>query len=118
MTSEQIEMLKLGTDPIDDRTILIVESALEWVQNNTTLEFDMNNDDDLKALPSCVRLFASKFVEVNLVSAGVSSESIEGLSQSFDSSDKSALIWQFAEELLQPYLKSRVRFVHASRNWR
>ena len=57
MTKEQIEILKLGIAPIDDRTILIVESALEWVQNNTTLEFDINNDDDLKALPSCVRLF-------------------------------------------------------------
>ena len=118
MTKEQIEILKLGIAPVDDRTILIVESALEWVQNNTTLEFDINNDDDLKALPSCVRLFITKYFDVNMISAGVSSESIEGLSQSFDTTDKSALIWQFAEELLYPYLKSRVRFVSAKKKWR
>jgi hypothetical protein len=118
MTKEQIEILKLGIAPIDDRTILIVESALEWVQHNTTLEFDINNDEDLKALPSCVRLFIIKYFDVNMISAGVSSESIEGLSQSFDTTDKSALIWQFAEELLYPYLKSRVRFVSAKKKWR
>ena len=118
MTSQQVATLKLGIAPIDDRTILIVESALEWVQKNTTLEFDMNKDEDLKALPSCVRLFIIKFFDVNMISAGVSSESIEGLSQSFDTSDKSALIWQFAEELLPDYPKSRVRFVAATKKWR
>lgn len=116
MTKEQAELLKLGIT-IDDTALLIVESALEWVQHNTTLEFDINNDD-LKALPSCVRLFVTKFFDVNNISAGVSSESIEGLSQSFDTTDKSALIWQFAEELLYPYLKSRVRFVSAKKKWR
>lgn len=118
MTSQQVERLNLGIAPIDTRTILIVESGLEWVLANTTLEFDINNDDDLEALPACVRLFIVKFFDVQMLSAGVSSESIEGLSQSFDNSDKSALLWQFAEELLSDYLKSRVRFVAAERKWR
>lgn len=117
MTVEQVKSLKLGIVPITDRTILIVESALEWVKENTTLEFDINKDKDLKALPSCVRLFVMKFFEINTLGAGVASESAEGLSQSFDTSDKNGMIWQFAEELLSPYLKGRVRFVTAVKKW-
>ena len=118
MTTQQIELLHLGIAPIDDSVTLIVESGLEWVKENTTLDFDMNNDEDLKALPSSVRLFLVKFFDVQMISAGVASESIEGLSQSFDTSDKSAMIWQFAQELLSPYLKSRIRFIAAQRKWR
>ena len=117
MTTQQIELLHLGIAPIDDRTKIIIESGLEWVKDNTTLEFDMNNDDDLIALPSVVKLFLIKFFDVNMLSVGVASESIEGLSQSFDTSDKSAMIWQYAEELLSPYLKSRIKFVTAQRKW-
>lgn len=117
MTKPQIELLHLGIAPIDDRVTLIVESGLEWVKENTTLEFDMNKDEELQALPSSVRLFLVKFFDVNMLSAGIASESIEGLSQSYESGDKSAMIWQFAEELLSPYLKSRIRFVAAERKW-
>lgn len=117
MTAEQVQNLKLGIKPVNDREILIIESGLEWVKSNTTLEFDMNKDEDLKALPSSVRLFLIKFYEIQNLGAGVSSESISGLSQSFDTSDKSAMVWQFAEELLKPYLKSRVQFVSAKRKW-
>lgn len=117
MTEEQVKTLKLGIAPIDERTILIIESGLEWVKKNTTLDFDMNSDTDLKALPSCVRLFLTKFFDVNMLSVGVSSESIEGLSQSFDTGDKSEMIWQFADELLADYLKGQVRFVGASKRW-
>ena len=117
MTQQQIELLRLGIKPIDDRVTLIVESGLEWVKTNTTLEFDINNDEDLKALPSAVRLFLVKFFDVQMISAGVSSESIEGLSQSFDTSDKSAMIWQFSNELLSPYLKSGATFIFARKKW-
>ena len=118
MTTQQIELLRLGITPIDDRAILVCEAGLEWVKANTTLEFDMNNDEDLKALPSAVRLFIVKFSEVQAVSAGVASESIEGLSQSFVTSDnKSALIWHIAQELLSPYLKSSIQFVPAQKQW-
>ena len=117
MTAEQVKILNLGIAPIGQREVIIVESALEWIKDNTTLEFDMNNDEDLKALKSCVKLFVIKFFDIQMLSAGVASESIEGLSQSFDNGDKSAMIWQFAEEFLSPYLKSRVRFVTAQKRW-
>lgn len=118
MTTQQIELLHLGIAPIDDRVILIVESGLEWVKANTTLDFDLNNDEDLKALPSCVRLFLVKFFDVQMISGGVTSESIEGLSQSFDTTNKADLISQFAQELLLPYLKSRIQFISAQKKWR
>lgn len=117
MTVEQIEKLRLGISPVDDRVVLIVESGLDWVKANTTLTFDKNKDEDLEALPSAVRLFLIKFFDINMLSAGVTSESIEGLSQSFDASDKSALLWQFAWELLEPYMKSRATFITPRRRW-
>lgn len=117
MTAQQIEKLNLGILPIDTRTTLVIESGLEWVLHNTTLVFDMNKDEDLEALPSSVRLFLIKFFDVQMLSTGVTSESIEGLSQSFDTGDKSALIWQFAQELLGTYLKCGVRFFAAQKRW-
>lgn len=117
MTIEQVDVLRLGIAPIDNRIVLIVESGLEWLKENTTLEFDINNDSELKALPASVRLFLTKFVDVNNLSVGVSSESIENLSQSFTQKSSESLIWQFAEQLLSPYLKSRVRFVAAENRW-
>lgn len=117
MTTEQIELLKLGIAPIEDRAVLIIESGLEWVKTNTTLEFDMDKDEDLKALPSAVRLFLVKFFDIQMLGTGVSSESISGLSQSYDTTDKSALVWQFAIELLSPYLKCGIQFIPAQRRF-
>ena len=118
MTSQQVQSLKLGIAPIGERETLIIESGLEWVQQNTTLEFDINKDEDLTALPSYVRLFLIKFFDVQMLGTGISSQSIEGLSVSFDTSNKSALLWQFAEELFPPnILKSCVRFVTAQKRW-
>lgn len=117
LTSEQVESLKLGIAPIDDRVCLIVESAFDWIEENTTLEIDLTDKEKLEALPACVRLFIVRFFDVMTMTAGVQSESIEGLSQSFSSADKGVLIWQYAEELLGKWLKSRVRFVAAKNRW-
>lgn len=117
MTIEQIESLNLGIQ-IDEKTMLIVESALEWVKENTTLEFDIEDIEDIKALPKSVRLFILKFFDIQTLSTGISSESIEGLSQSYDTSDKSTMLWQFAEELLGAWLKSRIKFVSAGKRWK
>ena len=118
MNAEQIKILKLGIAPINDRTILLVESALRWVLDNTTLEFDCNKNEDLEALHPNVRLFILKYLDAMSMQAGVASESISGLSQSFKTDKASDLIWQYAEELLREWLCSRVRFVTAKRKWR
>lgn len=117
LTNKQVESLKLGITPIDDKTTRIVGSAIEWIKRNTDFEFDLNNEDDVKALPDSVGLFIIKFFDVNKKRAGVSSQSIEGLSQSFDTKDINDQIWQFAEELFGDHLKGRVTFIAASNKW-
>lgn len=116
ITSEQVESLKLGIAPIDDRACLFVESALDWVKDNTTLEIKFE-DEAIKALPAQVRLFILRYIDVMTMTAGVQSESIEGLSQSFSNADKGTLLWQYAEELLGKWLVSRVQFVTAQKRW-
>lgn len=116
MTNAQAEVLNLGL-PNNAETLLMIESALNWVLDNTTLKFDIDKDEDLKALPAQVRLFVLKYNELMSISAGVASESIEGLSQSFNSGDKSALLWEIAESLLGKWLVSPVKFVAATNRW-
>lgn len=117
MTSQQVENLKLGIAPVDDKTILLVESGLLWVLNNTTLEFDINSDADLEALPSNVKLFLIQYFDIMSMHSGVTSESISGLSQSFTTTDKSTLLWQCAYDLLGEYLNPQMTFVQAKKRW-
>lgn len=117
MTQSLIESLELGL-PINTETCLLVESALQWVLAHTTLTFDINKEDEIKALPAQVRLFVLKYNELMSISAGVASESIEGLSQSFNASDKSALLWDIAASLLDKWLISPIRFVPAVKRWK
>lgn len=117
MTKEQATELNLGIKPINEKTCLIIESAFEWVLENTTLNFDINNIEELKALPARVKLFVSGFNDLMSINEGVYSESIEGLSQSFKSDSKKTQIWELAENLLDKWLVSPVKFVAASDRW-
>lgn len=117
MTVEQAKTLNLGIQPIDEKTCLRIESAFNWVLENTTLKFDINNLEELKVLPAQVRLFVSDYNDLMSVGNGVTSESIEGLSQSFKTDSKGAQIWELAETLLGKWLVSRVQFVPAVRRW-
>lgn len=116
MTQEQLESLNLGL-PNDAETLLMVESALQWVLDNTTLGFDVTNIEELKALPAPVRLFILKYNELLSKDQSVSSESIESLSQSFRQTGADELLWSIADALLGSYLKGRVRFVAATKAW-
>ena len=117
MTQSLLESLGIGLQN-DAATLLMVESSLQWVLDNTTLEFDITNEDEIKALPSQVKLFVLKYLEVMSISAGVSSESIEGLSQSFNTGDKAALLWDIASSLLDKWLVSPVKFIPATTAWK
>ena len=113
MTQEALTKLNLGLT-LDTKTEIILNAGVEWLAENTTI--DTANTDKF---PSCAKLFLIKFCEIQNIQTGVASESIEGLSLSFDSSsNKNDLLWQIAEELLGSYLKGRVRFVPATRRWR
>lgn len=117
MTKEQVEKLKLGIAPINDRIVIFIESGMNWVLTNTTLKFDMNDDNDLEALHPNVKLFLIHYFDIMSMTPGVSSESISGLSQSYDTTDKSTLLWQYAYELLGDWLKSQMSFCQAKRRW-
>ena len=63
MTIEQVENLDLGIVPINSQNKLIIESGLEWVKENTTLEFDINSGEGVDTLPPSVKLFIIKFFD-------------------------------------------------------
>lgn len=94
-------------------------AALEWVQNKTTLEVDLEDPLTVKALPNLAKMFVMRFVEITTQSIGISSESIEGMSQSFrDNTDVATLLSLQADELLEQWLiDSGVRFVGATARW-
>lgn len=117
MTIEQVDSLRLGIAPVDNRVVLIIESGMEWLNRNTTLEIDMNDDEQLRALSASVKLFLTEFFDIKMLGIGVTSESIEGLSQSFSQDKKEDMIWDSAYTLLGDVVKSRVRFVTAQKRW-
>lgn len=112
MTKEELTNLNLGIT-IDTQTEIILNAGLEWLAENTTID-----TANTEKLPSGAKLFLIKFCDIQNLQTGVTSESIEGLSLSFDNSNKSDLLWQLADELLGNYLKGRVRFVAATSRWK
>lgn len=98
--------------PLDSTEELAVSSAIAWLKENTTL--DTGNPEEL---PSEARLFIVKYCELLSADGGVTSESIAGMSQSFDSKTMIQKIWEYANALLSPYLKSQVRFKSAVKKW-
>ena len=102
----------------DAYTELLCNSAFDWLKTNTTLVFDIDDINSMKALPPTVKLFVLRFCDIMNMGVGVTHESIGQLSHSFDTSSKSALIWQYARELLNGYLKSQVKVFTAKKKWR
>ena len=117
MTNEQVEKLNLGIAPINAHAVLMVESAFHWINDNTALNINYNNSEALSELTPNIKLFVIKYFDLMSMTAGVTSESLGGMSQSFDGSNKSDLLWQYACELLGDSLKSQITFVSAKRRW-
>ena len=103
----------LGTD---ETAVLKATAALEWLKENTTLNFNVDDPETVKALPATAKLFVGKYAEVLSLKAGVASQSIEGLSLSFNTTDKSTMLWELANTLLGGYLR-QVRVFPAKRRW-
>ena len=97
---------------------IIANAALEYIAENTTLTVDLNDVATLEALPFTAKAFISKYEEAVSASSVVASESIEGLSQSYKTGDKTNLIWDLANSLLGNYLKGRIQFISAKNRWR
>ena len=58
---------------------IYAETALYWLKVNTYVEID----ESFENVQSAVKLFVLKYIQLMSIQAGVSSESISGLSQSF-----------------------------------
>lgn len=111
MTAEEIKDCGIPIKDVSDSTILTVESALEYVKTNTTLNFDLTDIDSIKELPSCVKLFVIKYNELISRETGVTSESIAGMSQSFETSDKNTLLYGLLNSLCGQYMTSQFECV-------
>ena len=118
MTLEQIQGLKIPLTSLTEDMCIYVESAIQWINQNTTLDYDPENLPD--DMPANVKLFIAKFCEIlkNAPTSGVTSESIEGLSQSFaDGNDQLALIRQYANMLIGEYMLGDVIAVPYCDRW-
>lgn len=101
----------------DPLAMLKAESAIDWMLEHTTLDIDKGSLESITKLPACAKLFIVKFSETVSRKQGVTSQNIEGMSQSFSDGDQSSMILQLANTLLRPYLKSQVRVFPAKRRW-
>ena len=117
MKAEELIAAGIPLSGNDALAVLRAEAALDWIQENTTLSFDKEKVATIEALPACAKLFVVKYSEAFKTREGVASQSIEGMSQSFNATEKSTLIWQLANTLLGKYLKSQVRVTQATRRW-
>ena len=118
ITAEQLTKAGIPVAEGDAVAALHAEAALDWILANTTIQFDKADAAAIKALPACAKLFVVKYGEIMERKAGVTSESIEGLSQSFDASENTvSSIWAQANALLSGYMKSQVRVTPARRRW-
>lgn len=117
MTAEEIKDCGIPIDDMSASTMLTVESALEYVKANTNLKFDLTDIDSIKALPSCVKLFVVKYNELISRETGVTSESIAGMSQSFETGDKDTLLYSLLCSLCGQYTNAS-RFECAPRTGR
>ncbi len=115
MTKEQAENLKLGIQ-INDKSLIIVESALDLVLARTSISFDKNSDEDLKKLPARVKLFVTKYLELMGIHEGVAGQTITNLSMSF-SQDKNERFNNLLDEILGDDLISDVKFIGAVSRW-
>lgn len=106
-----------GIQISDDTTsLLYAESALDWLIDNTKLQIDKS---DITTLPAGAKLFVTKYGEIMSTNAMVTSESIGGMSQSFDTSARDSKIYDLAYDLLgSKYMKSQVTFTAAQKRWK
>lgn len=104
----------LPLDMSDTETAIRVDTALEWISQNTTIEIDPDTE-----LPSSVKLFIIKFCDLMSQSFGVASESLGGMSQSFSTTGGNALLLHdLASELFGPNYIGRNKFIAARSRWK
>lgn len=92
---------------------LYLQAAAEWVEHNTRFRFEEG-----QAPPAGVLLFLAKYAEVmgSGLAAGVQSESLEGMSQSFATGGAGEVLRALAGQLLGEWYSPGC-FVPARGRW-
>lgn len=117
MTVEELKALELPIEATAS-TCLYVGAAIDWLNSNTTLEIKKDSvKEDVKALPDGAKLFICRYYEVMSSDNTVASESIGGMSQTFNSNTKTNLLYELARELIGEYLKGQVSSVPNVSKW-
>lgn len=98
-------------------TSLYLDAGLEWLEEHTTIQLEEYTVETIKALPSKAKLFLLNFSEIMQRETGIVSESIAGMSQTFQEQGKDALIWNVAKTLLKGQLKSTITVLPARKRW-
>ena len=111
----QLLLESIGLADTPENT-LHVESAIEWLNAHTIYEIDK---DSVKNIKSSVKLFILKFSELMTSHAGVASESISGMSQSFVTGQSlESKIYELAVSLLgSDAIKSTVTVFSGEDRW-
>lgn len=91
---------------------LYYESAIEYLSQNTSLD-----TQNLQELPSCAKLFVTKYVDLLKRDLSVSSESLGGMSQSFKDEGIDKAIDSLAKGLLGDYKNSDFKFYPIKSRW-
>lgn len=118
MTLEELINLEIPFKKIDETTLLYVNAGLEWIKQNTFLEFDIENIETIKGLPSGVSLFLLKYFEIMNTDSRVISESIAGISQTFSTKVQEKTLLQYAKNFLGSYLKPRSKIIPCLNRWK
>lgn len=116
LTIEEWKELELD---IPEQDKLYIESGLEWLKDNTILNFEVANIESIKALPAGAKLFLKKYCDLTKRDSSIASESIGGtLSQSFFNKDINRIIESCARQMLKKYLKPTVKFYPCMKRWK
>ena len=107
-------LANLPLDLSDAATAVMVDAALDWVARNTTVEIDQEAE-----LPANVKLFVVKYCDLFGQTAGVASESLGGMSQSFTGSGSLGMtLAALARQLFGDAYTGGSRFIVAGNRWR
>ena len=107
ITTAQFKEIGLNVDELTGN------AAIEWLADNTTVD-----TTDITKLSASAKLFITKYAEINSKQSGVASESIEGLSQSFVTTNKESMIFDEAISILGARkLKCNAKFYPAQSKW-
>lgn len=98
-------------------TSLYLDAGLEWLEEHTNIQLEEHTVETIKAMPSKAKLFLLEFSQIMQRETGVVSESIAGMSQTYEEKGKDALIWNVAKTLLKGQLKSTVTVLPARKRW-